>query len=102
MPKDVTWLTEPVGTDILPKTPAALPPIPNDTVPLPKKLNLEKKPQKPEPIKLKYTYTGTCPDCMSRVETLEIELDKRTHKVHAVAFCNGCKKQLEVREVSKL
>jgi hypothetical protein len=57
--------------------------------------------KQPAPIRLEYNYKGTCPDCASQVETIVLELDKKT-RVTVVAWCPRCKKQLETREEAKL
>lgn len=56
---------------------------------------------KPAEIKLEYQFKGQCPDCASNVETIVLELDKKT-RVTVVAWCPRCKKQLETREEAKL
>lgn len=51
------------------------------------------------PIKLKYLYEGRCPECLTPVET--IELDVANHHV-AIAYCPNCKQQRAQREVVSL
>ena len=57
----------------------------------------------PKRILLSYLYIGNCPDCNSKVETLEqdIKVDTRNHHF-VVAYCMNCKKQVKVRETPKL
>ena len=59
----------------------------------------EQEQPKPEPLILKYIYTGICPDDSSQVSTLEIDIAK---KHFVIAVCLQCKKQLSVKEVIKL
>ena len=58
----------------------------------------EKKKQK---IELIYKYIGQCPDCGTEVDTIPLEMEKKT-KVVMVAWCPSCKKSLEQKEVVKL
>lgn len=57
--------------------------------------------KEPKPLVLFYRYEGDCPTCFKGVDTIELENGKKS-KVSMVAWCNTCKKQLKVQEVSKL
>jgi hypothetical protein len=52
----------------------------------------------PKPIRLTYKFEGECPQCRSGVETLFLNLAKPM----VVAWCPACKKQLELKKVTKL
>lgn len=58
--------------------------------------------RKPEPIKLQYQWTGECPDCFTRLDSLTLEAGQKEGNVVSVAFCTKCKKQIRERVVKKL
>lgn len=55
-----------------------------------------------EPLRLVYKYTGTCPRCANRVETIEIPVDKSKTKIIVVAWCPVCKTQSHTQTVQRL
>lgn len=58
-------------------------------------------PVKKLPVRLTYKYEGNC-DCGSNVETLFVEVDGSKKSHVCIAWCPGCKKQLQTRSVPKL
>ena len=55
------------------------------------------------PITLTYRYTGQCPDCRREVVTFPMDVKIKDVACHVVvAYCEGCKKQVESREEKKL
>lgn len=59
-------------------------------------------PPKPEPVKLTYTWIGSCPHCNVPIETIPLDIDARTKSIVVIAWCPSCKKKLEQQEVAKL
>ena len=63
------------------------------------------KKEKPKVVKrpvLVYRWTGQCPECGGEVDTIPLDLDKRTNKIAAVCWCQSCRKKIDQREVDKL
>ena len=66
----------------------------------PEKVGLPKT--ETEPIRLVYKYEGKCSNCGVAVDTIELDIDKRTNDYYQVAWCPACKKKIKQRLVAKL
>lgn len=58
--------------------------------------------RKPQPIALTYKYTGTCQECRTPVETIELDVPGKKTKVFVVAWCPMCKEAKNQEELTRL
>lgn len=55
--------------------------------------------KKAEEIKLEYLYKGSCPDCLTPIDTIALENPDDDSSMYVTAWCNSCKKKLSQNKV---
>jgi len=71
------------GTDVAPVEQKPV------TAPVVEEVKPEAPPKEPLPLELKYKYDGACHKCGKEVDTIVLDMDKKT-RCWVIAWCSGC------------